>query len=119
MARTNAKSAAVANPHKVVGKESRSTRRMAVERKDGDDDEDDDVGRSALGRSKRIKNEDMIQLEADPAVTGDQEASHRALRDEGDLARPSKRASSFLDVMLAEKSHKRRRKLEKKKASSS
>lgn len=64
-----------------------------------DDEDEEEGGRSSLGRSKR---KPVVVLP---------EQEHLSLSEEVDLptTKPAKRPHSFLDVMLAQKSQKRRR----------
>lgn len=87
--------------------------RPADVKREWDSDDEDEAGRSSLGKSKRKK----VAATREAADGGDDEGV-KALDGEEtkrlDNSRPPKKASNYLDEVLAEKSRKKQKKKNKK-----
>lgn len=88
--------------------------RPAAVKRDWESEDDDEIGRSSLGKSKRKKVAAM-QEAADGGDVEDVRALDGGGVENFDDARPPKKARNYLDEVLAEKSRKKQKKKNKKK----
>jgi len=75
--------------------------------------DEEEEGRSSLGRTKRRPHDEKVEAEDLGSDGGD--VDRRSVTNKKEPSRPSKRTASYLDEVLAEKQRKKQRKKQKNK----